>query len=742
MGELFDLPPSVGADRPSQREVMRLLWERGEYGMHDGDFDTWFGRLMVADGLGGNERHSEHRRPNGRVIGIRRTSLPDGGEVQTFTDITERKQAEDKLQFANVLLEAQIQAFPDGILVVDTDRQISSFNERFADIWQLPQALLKQRDEHVALAAALPLLKDPQGFAARVRFLYDHPEQAGGDEVALVDGRFVDCRTVQLHAPTGRNLGRIWCFRDITQTKAAEAALRDARDDADRSARAKSEFLAMMSHEIRSPMSGLLGIIELLRETELDSGQLRMIELMHGSAASLLRIVNDILDFSKMEAGALSFSAEAALLRDVVGATVEANALAAADKGVRFTTDIAEDVPDCVLLDVLRLRQILVNLLTNAIKFTAAGAVRLCVARASGPDGAATLEFAVHDSGIGMSREQLGRLFEPFTQADASTTKRYGGTGLGLTISRRLARLLGGDITVESEPGQGSVFRLHLPLLLADPAAAPAAEQSLVADRRLFAALHVLVVEDQDTNRWLIWRQLERLGVTATAVPDGPAALAALRGARCDLLITDCHMPGMDGAELTHCVRTAEAAHGTARLPVLGLTADVTQRTRNRCLEAGMDDIVAKPINLNQLGTAILRLVAGLPVPARPGEAPAAAAVFDHGTYAELFAGAEDEGGAWLSAYLDTSASLCGEIREAAIGNDRAALAEAAHRLAGVALSVGATASGALCRELEIAAPRAPPPEIERLLGALDDALAAARQQIGRLIAADAEPVA
>jgi two-component system sensor histidine kinase EvgS len=360
----------------------------------------------------------------------------------------------------------------------------------------------------------------------------------------------------------------------------------------------------MMSHEIRSPMSGLLGIIELLRDTPLAAEQLHMVELVHGSAASLLRIVNDILDFSKIEAGSLTLNPEPTDLRELIATVVEPTLLVLADKAVRFVSEVAEDVPGWVALDELRLRQILVNLLGNAVKFTAAGTIRLAVTCTTGPAGEPRLDVAVSDTGIGMTAKQLGRLFEPFSQADASTTKVFGGTGLGLTISRRLARMLGGDITVQSEPGRGSVFRLCLPLGLTlglppglplagatnvatDPAIAAAVADGAIPDGK-----RVLVAEDHATNRWLIERQLQRFGCAVTAVENGRAALAALDAADYDLLITDCHMPEIDGVTLTRLIRTAEAERGARRMPILGLTADVTPAMRTRCLAAGMNDVV------------------------------------------------------------------------------------------------------------------------------------------------------
>ena len=273
--------------------------------------------------------------------------------METFTDITQRKLAEDRLTFANALLEAQMAAFPDGILVVDADRKIKSCNQRFAEICRMPPALLAERDARGTLASSLAAMKDPGTFSARVEDLYDHPDQSSHDELEMIDGRFVDCRSVRLGTQAGENIGRIWFFRDTTAERQAAEVLRAARDAADRSARAKSEFLAMMSHEIRSPMSGLLGIIELLRETPLAGDQRHMVGLVQGSAASLLQIVNDILDFSKMEAGSLGLSQEPADPREVVAGVVAPSAHSAAGRGLLFSSEVAADVPACVMLDAL-----------------------------------------------------------------------------------------------------------------------------------------------------------------------------------------------------------------------------------------------------------------------------------------------------------------------------------------------------------------------------------------------------
>jgi signal transduction histidine kinase/CheY-like chemotaxis protein/HPt (histidine-containing phosphotransfer) domain-containing protein len=607
MAELYDLPLEVATGPHTQPAMLKLLWERGEFGRDDVDFATWFDRFDRAGGHGGDGIPHEHVRPDGRVLEVRGRSLPDGGAVQTFTDITARKQAEE--------------------------------------------------------------------------------------------------------------------------------TLRAARDEADRSARAKSEFLAMMSHEIRSPMSGLLGIIELLRDTPLAPEQHDMIDLVHGSAASLLRVVNDILDFSKMEAGRLAVNLEPVELRGLVETVIEPTILAAEVKGLQFSSTVADDVPACLMLDPLRLRQILVNLLTNAVKFTAAGTVGLAVTCTTGSSSELMLCFAIGDSGIGMSPEQCGRLFEPFTQADASTTKVFGGTGLGLSISRRLARLLGGDITVDSEHGAGSVFRLHLQPVPAAPVAAASDGPAMPADPLSRQSWRILVAEDQATNRWLIERQLQRLGCSVVAVENGRAALALLSTETFDLLISDCHMPEIDGITLTQLVRAAERARGASPMPILGLSADVSTEMRARCLVAGMDDIVAKPIDLHRLRAALAHVTHRGDPEVGPAEDVVAACVFDSGTCRELFADDPDTGRDWLRSFLSSAALLTAEIERTAGIRDLDGLAASAHKLSGASLAAGATDLGSLARRLEAAVPRASVLELREMTEQVAAAWCDARQTISDFVA-------
>jgi signal transduction histidine kinase/CheY-like chemotaxis protein/HPt (histidine-containing phosphotransfer) domain-containing protein len=644
------------------------------------------------------------------------------------------------------LLEAALENMSQGIMMVDADNRVQVCNHHAMEKLGLPEELM----------AAHPLFDD------LLRWQWHQGEfgKDGGDvetwlrDFVLAGGISDKVQTYERTRPNGRVIefrstpleggGMVRTYTDITQRKETESVLRAARDGADRAARAKSEFLAMMSHEIRSPMNGLLGIIELLRDTKLEADQMHMVELVHESAASLLGILNDVLDFSKIEVGAVSMVPEPTAIHDLVRVLMEPVALAAARKGLQLQCRLAGDVPDWISVDPLRLRQILGNLVSNSIKFTAAGTVELAVSRATLPAGAAALAFAVSDTGIGMSPETVHRLFEPFSQADTSTTKHFGGTGLGLSISRRLARMLGGDIEAASAKGSGSVFTLTIPLVIAAPDDAARDSDTTSFDPDELQGVRVLVAEDQETNRWLVKRQFARFGIEVEIVEDGHQALAALAAGKFDLLVTDCHMPVMDGIELAQCIRAAEAKDCGARLPILGLTADATAAMRERCLAAGMDDVAAKPINLHRLEAALRRILLrqeGAGETPRAEPSAGVDALFDDSSYQELFVDADDEGTEWLDGYLEVAVGSVARIRDNVASDDRETLKATAHRLAGTSLSAGAMRVGALARKLDRAALQATPLELQKLADEITAAFDATREDMRRFIATKAELV-
>jgi CheY-like chemotaxis protein len=399
---------------------------------------------------------------------------------------------------------------------------------------------------------------------------------------------------------------------------------------------AKSEFLANMSHEIRTPLNGIIGMAELLAATRLDAEQREMVSVIRNSSECLIAIVNNILDFSRIESGGMPLEPVAFDVRALSHGAVRLFAAQALTKGLELQSSVSPEIPATVLGDSLRIRQVLVNLLGNALKFTDTGVVRLEVCRTGDRAESSALLFRVTDTGTGIDPRAVENLFRPFTQADSAASRKYGGIGLGLAISHRLVTLMGGSIGVESQPGRGSTFWFLLPMMAPEemaPEERPVCEPEPGAAGPILPASvpageRVLIVEDNPVNQIVALRAVSSLGYAAEVVSGGAQALEAFGRDRFAAVLMDCQMPGMDGYHVAQEIRRREAlARSEARTPIIAMTANVAEGDSERCHTAGMDDYLTKPIRMAALSCALQRWThaaaatagfAASPVPASP----------------------------------------------------------------------------------------------------------------------------
>src|SRR5438067_3798168 len=501
-------------------------------------------------------------------------------------------------------LDALIASTPVAIAVLDNQRTVRSVNPAFVTLFGYSATEVT--------GASIDGLIVPESLRSESG---DLEARARAGEIVRVeverrrkDGRHIQVRLSAAAVKAAAEGGLVALYEDISDRKAAEQAMRAARDLAERVARARSAFLANMSHEIRTPMNAVLGFVELVLDTDLQVEQRRALELVRSSSEALLTILNDILDYSKIEAEHLELESIPFDLPKVVHATATLLAVRAREKHLELTVDVPPDVPHLVRGDPTRVRQVLMNLIGTAIKFTEWGEVDVSAAVAGHHGDRTSVRFRVRDTGIGISEPQLATIFDEFTQADASMTRRYGGTGLGLAISRRLVALMGGALTVTSEVGRGSEFSFTLPFPVEATAGAPApGQRASLGGRRL------LVVDDNETNRRILRDMLGAEGVAVHEAPRADAGLAALRraataGTPFDLAILDAQMPDQDGFELATVIR-ADAQLVRTRLLIL--TSAGQRGDGERCRQLGIQAYLTKPIARADLIEAVGTVLAG-----------------------------------------------------------------------------------------------------------------------------------
>ncbi|GJD95894.1 Sensor histidine kinase RcsC [Methylobacterium iners] len=603
--ELLGLPMALMETQPSYRAIRDHLRESGAWGEAIEDFKDW----QLDEERRTSDLRSQRRRADGSVIEIRSLPMQDGqGYVQTLTDVTRQRLAEERIRESEARYRLLADHTSDLIVLGDAEGRHSYISPAVTNMLGYTAEEAKRTglrtlvhpEDRDALAGTLQTLgRDalPASIVYRIHHKAGHHLWV---EAALrrveEDGR------VQI----------IESLRNVTQRQQQAVHLEQARVAAEAGARVKAEFLANMSHELRTPLTGMLGVHDLLRnDPSLQPSQIRLIGLAQEAGQSLLTLVNDILDFSKIEAGQLTIDALPFSLRDLITSCRDLAREGAQHRKLVIIDEVDEDVPNWLVGDKTRLRQILLNLLTNAIKFTRQGSVTVRVRWLSEVGGCPHLRVEVIDTGIGIAADKLPKLFERFSQADGSISRHYGGTGLGLAISRRLAQLMGGEMGVTSTLGAGSTFWFELPLMLAEPHGG----RSLLSDQTLSRSqgawtYRLLLAEDNLINQEIISAVLRQKGHEVTLVGDGRAAVVAVKTEPAfDLILMDVQMPGQDGISATQEIRQWEREAGLIGLPIVALTANAMAEEVERCRGAGMSAHVAKPVDWADLFATMDRLM-------------------------------------------------------------------------------------------------------------------------------------
>jgi PAS domain S-box-containing protein len=616
--------------------------------------------------------------------------------IGTHSDITGRILVQEKLH----KLSRAVETSPASVVITDLDGTIEYVNPKFTEVtgYSAEEAIGQN-----------PRILKSGAFSRRIyeklwqTILSGEVWQGEFHNKKKNGESYFEAATI---SPIRDEKGKVAYFvavkEDVTERKRTEQELKKSMAAAEAANRAKSEFLANMSHEIRTPMNAIIGFSHLCLQSRLEPEQQDYLEKVYRSANSLLGIINDILDFSKVEAGKMEVEKIPFQLDTVLRSAADIAGVRAAEKGLALRFDREPGIPQALVGDPLRLGQVLNNLVGNAIKFTEAGEVTVRVGVESQDAGHFVLGFTVRDSGIGMTPEQVGKLFQSFSQADASTTRKYGGTGLGLAISRRFVELMGGTMWVESAPGKGSTFAFNLPFASQHEELTVDTAESGVPAIASLSGLRVLLVEDNELNRQLATKLLMRAGIEVSTANDGMEAVQAVQRQEFDAVLMDVQMPNMDGMEATRAIRQNPVFAG---LPIIAMTANVMTGDRERCLAAGMSDYLSKPIQHNVLYAAIARWTkraAPLVEPAAAGMRRVSGAFYGLDPDRAIAGmGGEDTYLTVLEKFIPNQRQAVQSIQDALAAGDMQAAGRLAHTLKGIAATVGAAALSGLARQLE-----------------------------------------
>jgi len=576
--------------------------------------------LTRADGTAHHIYDEVLWRKDGSSFPVEYTSRPikkDGqvvGAVVAFKDITERKNAEEEAGRAAILIrekEAQLSTAVDsmvgGIFMIDENLNFQLTNQQFHELYDFP-AELGQKGEPFTNLLQIRARRgeygpgDPQELVSQRLQMYQDPDQT--NQITIYEDKVSGNRTTEVYRSPTQDGGFVFVINEITARKKAEDELRIAKETAVEATKAKSEFLANMSHEIRTPMNAIIGMAHLALKTDLTAKQYDYLNKVDSSAKSLLGIINDILDFSKIEAGKLDMEAVDFQLEDTLDNIATLVGIKTQEKKLELLFKTDPSVPRALVGDPLRLGQILINLANNAVKFTEVGEIIVSTDLVKKGEDQVTLEFSVQDTGVGMTSEQAARLFQPFVQADSSTTRKYGGTGLGLTISKRLAEMMGGEIWVESEQGRGSSFSFTASFGLGKERAKK--QYKLASELR---GMKVLVVDDNPTSREILQGMLESFTFEVTVAASGPEGITELESAQEDspfqLVVMDWKMPGMDGIEASRQIKSHEGLRKTPA--IILVTAYGREEIMQQADEAGLEGFLLKPVNPSMFFDTIIQ---------------------------------------------------------------------------------------------------------------------------------------